>query len=162
MAFEKVNQYFKQVGLGNRVKQFDESSATVLEAAHALNCEPAHIAKTMSFLVDDEPVLIVMAGDAKVDNRQFKQEFHKRPKMIHSDEVEHYIGHAPGGVCPFVTKDGVITFLDESLKRFDVVYPAAGDDHSAVELSVPELDEYTQAERWINVCKGWQDEVAED
>lgn len=159
MSFESVSQYFEQVGLGNRVKHFDESSATVLEAAHALACEPEHIAKTMSFLVNDEPILIVMAGDAKVDNQKFKQEFHKRPKMIHSDEVESYIGHAPGGVCPFMTNDGVGIFLDNSLKRFEVVYPAAGDDHSAVELSLSELNNYTHADHWVDVCKGWPNEA---
>lgn len=155
MSFEKVQKYFNDAGLADRIKVLDESSATVLEAADALNCEPEHIAKTLSFLVDSEPLLVVMAGDAKVDNKKFKAEFHKRARMIPRDEVEGYIGHKPGGVCPFALKQGVKVYLDISLKRFNVIYPAAGNSHSAVQLSLPELMTYAKADHWVDVCKGW-------
>lgn len=155
MSFEKVKQYFNEVGLADRIKVLDESSATVMEAAEALNCEPEHITKTMSFLIDSHPLLVVLAGDAKVDNKKFKAEFHKRARMIPRDQVEEYIGHQPGGVCPFALNQGVKVYLDVSLQRFEFIYPAAGDTHSAVKLSVDELSKYANADRWVDVGKDW-------
>lgn len=155
MSYKTVKQYFDHLGLAERVIHLDESSATVLDAAQALNCEPAHIAKTLSFLVNEQPILVVMAGDTKVDNHKFKIEFRQRPKMVPSTQVETYTGHAPGGVCPFAIKPGVKIFLDVSLKRFSTIYPGGGDTHSAVKLSLGELEEYINVDRWVDVCKGW-------
>ncbi len=157
MAFEIVKEYFEKQGLGERVKDLAASSATVEEAAAALGCEPKLIAKTMSFLQGEKAILILAAGDARVDNKKYKEFFHQKAKMIPFDEVEGYIGHAPGGVCPFVIKEGVEVFLDESLKRFELVYPAAGSGHSAVELSIPELEEHSGYTSWVDVCKDWQE-----
>lgn len=154
MSFERVKTYFENIGLGDRVKLLEHSSATVEEAAIAVGCEAKQIAKTMSFLVEEEPILVVVAGDVKVDNKKFKATFQKKAKMIAFDEVEAYIGHAPGGVCPFEVKPNVKTYLDISLQRFDIVYPAAGNDHSAVELSVPELETYSQSLGWVDIGKG--------
>lgn len=153
MSFTKVKQYFEAAGLGDRVKVLAHSSATVAEAAIAVGCEAKQIAKTMSFLVDEAPILIVVAGDVKVDNKKFKATFQKKAKMIAFDQVETYIGHAPGGVCPFEVKPEVKTYLDVSLQRFDIVYPAAGDDHSAVKLSVAELEEYANSLGWVDIGK---------
>lgn len=153
MSLEKVKQYFRGVGLEDRVKVLAQSSATVEAAAIAVGCEPARIAKTMSFLVGDEAILIVAAGDVKIDNKKYKEFFHQKAKMIPFDEVEQYVGHAPGGVCPFVLPEGVKVFLDVSLRRFEIVYPAAGTGNSAVELSVDELAIYSKMSEWIDVCK---------
>ena len=153
MALEKVITYFEQAGLRDRVMVFEQSSATVELAALAVGCEPAHIAKTMSFLQGDKAILIVTAGDARIENKKYKALFHQKAKMIPWDEVETYIGHAPGGVCPFETNDNVTTYLDESLKRFETVYPAAGSDNSAVALSLEELEKYSNSVGWIDVCK---------
>lgn len=153
MSLEKVKQYFRGVGLEDRVKVLAQSSATVEAAAIAVGCEPARIAKTMSFLVGDEAILIVAAGDVKIDNKKYKEFFHQKAKMIPFDEVEKYVGHAPGGVCPFVIPEGVKVYLDVSLKRFEIVYPAAGTGSSAVELSVDELAKYSKMQEWIDVCK---------
>lgn len=153
MSLEKVKQYFRGVGLEDRVKVLAQSSATVEAAAIAVGCEPARIAKTMSFLVGDEAILIVAAGDVKIDNKKYKEFFHQKAKMIPFDEVEQYVGHAPGGVCPFVLPEGVKIFLDVSLRRFEIVYPAAGTGNSAVELSVDELAKYSKMSEWIDVCK---------
>lgn len=153
MALEKVISYFEHVGLRDRVMVFEQSSATVELAALAVGCEPAHIAKTMSFLQGDKAILIVTAGDARIENKKYKALFHQKAKMIPWDEVEGYIGHAPGGVCPFEIKEGVVTYLDESLKRFETVYPAAGSDNSAVALSIEELEKHSNAIGWIDVCK---------
>lgn len=158
MSFENVKQYFENNNLGERVKNLTQSSATVEEAAAALGCEPKQIAKTMSFLLDEKPILIITAGDAKIDNKKYKAEFHQKAKMIPRESVEESIGHAPGGVCPFVVKPEVTAYLDVSLKRFEIVYPAAGSDHSAVELSLPELEQYSNSTGWIDVCKGWETE----
>lgn len=133
-----------------------ESSATVEEAASALNCLPENIAKTMSFSLENKNILIVMAGDTKVDNKKYKAIFGKRAKMIPRELVEESVGHLPGGVCPFAIKDEVDVYLDESLKRFSLVYPAAGDDHSAVELTPNELEKYSYAKEWVDVGKGWE------
>ena len=135
------------------MKVLAQSSATVEAAAIAVGCEPARIAKTMSFLVGDEAILIVAAGDVKIDNKKYKEFFHQKAKMIPFDEVEKYVGHAPGGVCPFVIPEGVKVYLDVSLKRFEIVYPAAGTGSSAVELSVDELAKYSKMQEWIDVCK---------
>lgn len=155
MSYESVKRFFDGVGLSHRVKVLTQSSATVELAASAIGCEPARIAKTMSFLMDDKAILIVTAGDAKVDNKKYKAAFHQKARMIPSEQVENYIGHEPGGVCPFVLKPGVGVYLDVSLKRFQTVYPAGGDTHSAVELSLDELEAYSLAIGWVDVCKDW-------
>lgn len=136
-----------------RILEFDVSSATVELAAQAVGCEPERIAKTMSFLVNEEVILIVTAGDVKIDNKKYKQYFHAKAKMIPFEEVEGYIGHAPGGVCPFAVKEGVRTYLDESLKRFETVYPAAGSANSAVRLTPQELEQCIENVTWIDVCR---------
>lgn len=153
MSLEKVKQYFHEFGLEDRVKVLSQSSATVEAAAVAVGCEPARIAKTMSFFVGNEAILIVAAGDVKIDNKKYKEFFHQKAKMIPFDEVEKYVGHAPGGVCPFVIPERVKVYLDVSLKRFEIVYPAAGTGNSAVELSVDELAKYSKMLEWIDVCK---------
>ncbi len=153
MSFDAVKDYFKNLGMEELVLRFDVSSATVELAAEAVGVEPARIAKTMSFLVGGEPILIVTAGDTKIDNPKYKQQFHEKAKMIPYGEVEEYVGHAPGGVCPFVIKDGVKVYLDESLKRFDTVYPAAGSDNSAVKLTIKQLEDTSGYAEWIDVCK---------
>ena len=158
MSLEKVKQYFDALGLGQRIHVLDQSSATVEEAAVAVGCEPERIAKTMSFLLGDDPILIVTAGDARVDNKKYKEYFHQKAKMIPGELVEKYIGHAPGGVCPFAIPQGTKVFLDISLKRFAIVYPAAGTSNSAVELSIKELEASSAYTAWIDVCKGWQEE----
>ncbi len=157
MAFDKAKAHLEKFGLGDRVKEFPVSSATVELAAQAVGCEPAHIAKTLSFMVDGHPVLIVAAGDAKVDNHKYKEFFHTKAKMLSPQEAEELVGHAVGGVCPFGVNNGVKVYLDESLKRFDVVYPACGSANSAVRLAIPELEESSGYEAWGDVCKGWEE-----
>ena len=153
MSVEKVKEYFKKYNIENRIQEFEESSATVELAAKALNCEPKRIAKTLSFKVGDEPILIVVAGDAKIDNAKYKAQFNKKATMLKYDEVEKLIGHAVGGVCPFAINEGVKVYLDDSLKRFKTVYPACGSSNSATELSIEELEKYSNYKSWINVCK---------
>lgn len=153
MAVEKVREYLKAYHMEERILEFDVSSATVELAAQAVGCEPERIAKTMSFLVNDEVILIVTAGDVKIDNKKYKQYFHTKAKMIPFEEVEGYIGHAPGGVCPFAVREGVRSYLDESLKRFETVYPAAGSANSAVRLTPQELEQCIENVTWIDVCK---------
>ncbi|MCC8139458.1 MAG: YbaK/EbsC family protein [Lachnospiraceae bacterium] len=153
MSVDKVKAYFAQYGMEERVMEMDHSSATVELAAEALGCEPCRIAKTMSFLQRDRAILIVAAGDARVDNKKYKAQFQTKAKMIPRDEVEEWIGHAPGGVCPFAIKEGVAVYLDESLKRFDIVYPAAGSGNSAIGLNLAELEQYSGAVGWIDVCR---------
>lgn len=157
MAIEKVKAYFEQFGMANRVREFDVSSATVELAAKALQCEPCRIAKTLSFLVDGRAILIVAAGDAKIDNPKFKAQFATKAKMLTPDEVEALIGHKVGGVCPFAVNDGVAVYLDESLKRFETVFPACGSSNSAIELTIAELEQYSGYTAWIDVCKGWNE-----
>lgn len=159
MSLEKVKLYFDALGLGQRVQVLAQSSATVEEAAIAVGCEPERIAKTMSFLLGDEAMLIVTAGDAKIDNKKYKECFHQKAKMIPGELVEKYIGHSPGGVCPFAIPQGTKVFLDTSLKRFDIVYPAAGTSNSAVELSIKELENSSNYSDWIDVCKDWSIEL---
>lgn len=153
VAFERAKEYLKQFGLENHIMVFDTSSATVELAAEAVGCEPARIAKTLSFRVGEECILIVAAGDARIDNSKYKAQFHTKAKMLASDEVEEQIGHAVGGVCPFGVKEGVKVYLDASLKRFESVYPACGSSNSAVELTLEELERSSGYEAWIDVCK---------
>ena len=153
MSLEKAKEYLENKGFLEHVIELKESTATVIEAANALGVEPAMIAKTMSFLQGEKPVLILTEGTAKVDNRKYKDTFHMKAKMIPFDEVEKNIGHAPGGVCPFGINEGVEVYLDESLRQFEIVYPAAGNDHSAVKLTIPELEYIAGAKGWVDVCK---------
>ena len=156
MSIEKVRAYFAAQGIEDRIQEFPVSSATVELAAQALGVEGKRIAKTLSFLVGDQCVLIVAAGDAKVDDSKYKAQFHTKAKMLPHDLVPEYVGHAVGGVCPFAVKEGVAVYLDESLRRFETVFPAAGSANSAIELTIPELERYAQTTQWIDVCKGWQ------
>lgn len=158
MSYERAMAQLEQFGLADRVRLFDVSSATVELAAQAVGCEPARIAKTLSFLLPDGPVLILAAGDARVDNSKYKAQFHTKAKMIPHDQVEELVGHGVGGVCPFGIHPGVPVWLDESLRRFEVVYPAAGTANSAVRLNLEELERASLAQGWVDVCKGWQDE----
>ena len=156
MAIEKVREYFRQFGMEGRVREFEVSSATVELAAAALGCEPCRIAKTLSFMTEEGPVLIVAAGDAKIDNTKYKAQFHTKAKMLTPDEAVELIGHAVGGVCPFAINDGVKVYLDESLRRFETVFPAAGSGSSAIELTLAELENYSNRTDWIDVCKNWE------
>lgn len=153
MAIEIVRNYLKEWGADGRIVEFPVSSATVELAAQAVGCEPARIAKTLSFLVDDHAVLIVTAGDMKIDNAKYKAFFHTKAKMLSPDQVVEMVGHAVGGVCPFGVNDGVEIYLDESLKRFRTVFPAAGSSNSAIEVNMEELEEYSRSTSWIDVCK---------
>lgn len=155
MAIEAVREYLKQWNVQDRILEFPVSSATVELAAQAVGCEPARIAKTLSFLVEDHPVLVVTAGDAKVDNHKYKDQFHVKAKMLTPDQAVELVGHAVGGVCPFAVKEGVEIFLDESLRRFDTVFPAAGSSNSAVEVTMEELEKFSGSSQWVDVCKGW-------
>ena len=154
MAIEKVKAYFREHGMEERIQEFDVSSATVELAAKALHCEPQRIAKTLSFMLENGAVLIVAAGDAKIDNSKYKAKFGKKAKMLSPDEVETLVGHAVGGVCPFAANEGVEVYLDVSLKRFGTVFPACGSSNSAIELTIPELEEYSGYVEWVDVCKG--------
>lgn len=158
MSYDRAKAHLEQFGLAGRIKLFDVSSATVELAAQAVGCEPAHIAKTLSFLLPDGPVLIIAAGDARIDNSKYKACFHTKAKMIPFEQVESLIGHAVGGVCPFGINEGIPVWLDESLRRFEIVYPAAGTDNSAVELTIPELERASLAQGWVDVCKDWATE----
>lgn len=153
MSIEKVREYFKTKGIDNRIQEFEISSATVPLAAKALNCEESRIAKTLSFHVKEKVVLIVAAGDTKIDNPKYKAQFGTKAKMLSFDEAEPLIGHAVGGVCPFVVNDGVEVYLDVSLKRFETVFPACGSSNSAIELTLQELEEYSGYKQWVDVCK---------
>ena len=157
MSIEKVRAYFSSLGMEDRVFEFDVSSATVELAAQALNCEPCRIAKTLSFSVASQPILIVAAGDTKIDNAKYKARFSTKAKMLTHEETVELIGHAVGGVCPFAVNDGVTVYLDESLKRFETVYPACGSSNSAIELTIPELEKYACPADWVDVCKGWEE-----
>ena len=153
MSLERAKAYLAEKGYADHIIELEDSSATVQLAAQALGVEPEMIAKTMSFLIGEEAILILTEGTAKVDNRKYKDTFHMKAKMIPFEEVENWIGHAPGGVCPFGIKEGIKVYLDESLKQFDTVYPAAGNDHSAVKLTIAELEEVAGAAGWVDVCK---------
>ncbi|MBE5802554.1 MAG: YbaK/EbsC family protein [Clostridiales bacterium] len=153
MAIEKVRAFFQQHHMEDKILEFDVSSATVELAAAALNCEPCRIAKSLSFKVDDKAILIVAAGDARIDNKKYKAQFGVKAVMPHGDEVEALIGHGVGGVCPFAVNEGVAVYLDESLKRFKTVFPACGSSNSAIELTIPQLETYSGYTQWIDVSK---------
>ncbi|YCA41823.1 YbaK/EbsC family protein [Bacillus sp. JZ8] len=156
MSIEKVKSYFTNYGMENKIIQLKESSATVELAAQALGCEPERIAKTLSFRVGEEVVLIVAAGDAKIDNRKYREEFGTKAKMLSANEVEPLTGHRIGGVCPFAVNEGVSVYLDQSLQRFQTVFPACGSGNSAIELTIEQLEEFSKYIKWIDVCKGWE------
>ncbi|MCM1187399.1 MAG: YbaK/EbsC family protein [Lachnoclostridium sp.] len=153
MAIERVKAYFRQYGMEEKIQEFEVSSATVALAAEALHCEPKRIAKTLSFLVEGHGVLVVTAGDAKIDNPKYKAQFGTKAKMLSPQEVETLIGHGVGGVCPFAVNEGVDVYLDVSLKRFETVFPACGSSNSAIELTIPELEQYSGYVKWVDVCK---------
>lgn len=156
MSVEKVKEYFKEYGIEDRIQEFEVSSATVDLAAKALNTEPQRIAKSLAFKVDDKPILIIAAGDTRIDNPSYKKKFSTKPKMLSPDECQDMIGHAVGGICPFAINEGVEVYLDESLKRFETVFPAAGSANSAIELTIPELEKYSNYKEWVDLCKGWE------
>ena len=159
MSIEKVRAYFKGFGIEDRIREFEVSSATVELAAVAVGVEGARIAKSLSFKVGDKPVIIVVAGDAKIDNGKYKAQFHTKAKMLTHEEAHTLIGHDVGGVCPFALPEDTEVYLDVSLKRFGTVFPAAGSDNSAIGLTCEELEEYSSNFRqWVDVCKAWQAE----
>lgn len=155
MSYEKVQKYFDSVRLGDRVTVREEIGDTVEHAAKAIGCEPERIAKTMSFIVEEKPILVVMAGDAKVNSSKFKAAFHQKAVMISGDKVEALVGHEPGAVCPFAVNEGVKVYLDVSLKRFEDIHAAGGSLNSTVHLTLPELIEHSHMEEWVDICKGW-------
>ena len=157
MSIQRVKEYFRALGMEGRVLELDMSSATVELAAQALGCRPCRIAKTLSFLVEEGCILIVTAGDAKIDNSKYKAMFHTKAKMLTPEQAQEMTGHAVGGVCPFGNPEGVRTYLNISLQRFDTVFPAAGSGNSAIQLTCDELAEYSRSLGWIDVCKGWQE-----
>lgn len=156
MAIDKVKEYFKPFGIDSEIKEFEVSSATVELAAQALNCAPERIAKTLSFKIDEKAVLIVTAGDAKIDNSKYKSQFNTKAKMLAPQEVEDMIGHSIGGVCPFGINDNVDVYLDVSLKRFNTVFPACGSSNSAIELTISQLEQYSNSISWVDLCKNWE------
>ena len=156
MSLLKAKEVLQRYGLEDRIMEFDVLSSTVKEAAKAINCKEEEIAKTLSFIVEDKPILIVVAGDSKIDNSKFKTEFKTKAKMIPIDNVEEMIGHAVGGVCPFGVNKNVDVYLDDSLKRFEIIYPACGSSNSAVKLTLDELEKSSNYRKWIDVCKGIQ------
>jgi len=158
MSVEKAKKHLKKWGMDQQVVETDASTATVELAAETVGCIPARIAKTLSFKIDERSLLIVAAGDAKVNNGKYKTEFGAKAKMLAFDEVAEKIGHAVGGVCPFGVNDGVEVYLDESLKRFETVFPACGSERSLIELSIKQLETCSGSCRWVDVCKGWYDE----
>lgn len=153
MSYENVKEYFTRAGLGARVRVLERSSRTVALAAAAIGCEAKQIAKTLSFLVDDAPVIIVVAGDARIDNKKFKTAFGKKPKLAPAEQLESLVGHGPGGLCPFAIKPGIDVYLDISLKRNMIIYPAAGDGQSAVKLSIEELEQHAAPRKWVDLCQ---------
>ena len=159
MAIDRVRDHFTKWNLQDRIIEFPVSSATVALAAQAVGCEEARIAKTLSFMVDGAPMLIVTAGDAKIDNPKYKAAFHAKAKMLSPEQVEQLIGHAVGGVCPFGINPGVTVYLDTSLKRFQTVFPACGSPNSAIELTIPELEQTSGFTAWLDVCKGWEQQT---
>lgn len=158
MAIERARAYLERFGMADRIREFEVSSATVELAALAVGVEGKRIAKTLSFWVHDRAVLIVTAGDAKIDNAKYKAKFSVKAKMLAFEEVEQVIGHGVGGVCPFGINEGIDVYLDISLKRFETVFPACGSANSAIELNMEELEKYSGAKEWVDVCKGWQEE----
>ncbi len=156
MSIERVKAYFRAYGLEENIQEFEVSSATVQLAAEALHCEPQRIAKTLSFMINGNAVLVVMAGDAKIDNAKYKAQFGLKAKMLSPEEAERMVGHAVGGVCPFAVNKDVKVYLDISLKRFETVFPACGSSNSAIELTIPELQQYSRPIGWVDVCKNWE------
>jgi len=156
MAIGRVRETLKTLGMEHRILEFEGSSATVELAAAAVGCEPKRIAKTLSFMQNDTPALIVTAGDAKIDNQKYKAAFAVKAKMLSPEEALRLTGHAVGGVCPFAVNDGVAVYLDVSMKRFLTVFPACGSDNSAIELTLPELERASGSAAWVDVCKGWE------
>ena len=156
MASDIVIEYLKEKGMEDLIEMHSGSIDTVEHAAQQIGCSEAEIAKTLSFLVDEKPVIIVMAGDARVNSSKFKGKFHTKPHMIPRELVNDLIGHEPGGVCPFAIKEGVPVWLDESMKRFEIVHPAAGDDYTSARMTLDELFDASNAEGWCDVCKGWE------
>ena len=157
MSFESVKEYFDKFGMAERCVLQEHSSDTVEHAAQAIGCIPAQIAKTMSFLVGEEPIMIVMAGDAKVHNSKYKAFFQKKACMVPRDIVEEVTGHMPGGVCPFARNEGIKVYLDESLKRFEIVYAAAGSPNGTIGLTIEELEKYSDFEQWVDIAKDWDE-----
>ena len=153
MSLERARKHLQKYGLAERIHLTEESSATVELAALAVGVEPGRIAKTLSFMIDGKPALILTEGTARIDNRQFKDNFHTKAKMIPSDQVEELVGHAPGGVCPFGINDGIPVYLDDSLKKYETVFPAAGTGNSDIELTIPELAECSEMTGWVDVCR---------
>ena len=159
MSIQNVRSYFEPFGIADRIREFEVSSATVDLAAVAVGVEGARIAKSLSFKVNEQPIIIVVAGDAKINNSSYKAQFHTKAKMLTHEEAHEWIGHDVGGVCPFALPDNVKTYLDVSLKRFETVFPAAGSDNSAIELTCDELEQYSSHfVEWVDVCKGWRAE----
>lgn len=156
MSIERARAYLQKYGLEDKIMEFGVSSATVAEAAKAIDCEERAIAKTLSFIVNEKPIVIVAAGDSKIDNSKFKAEFHTKAKMISFEEVEPLIGHAVGGVCPFGVNEDVVIYLDESLKSLEIIYPACGSSNSAIQLTPQQLADITDYEKWVDVCKNMQ------
>lgn len=155
MSIEKVRTYFEKFGIQDRIIEVSESTATVELAAQALKCEPQRIAKTLSFHVGNQVILVVTAGDAKIDNKKYRESFGEKAKMLNSEDAYTLIGHSVGGVCPFSVNEGVSVYLDDSIKRFKTVFPAAGSSNSGIELSIDELEKYSNCKQWVDVCKGW-------
>lgn len=153
MSIEKVREYFAREGIEGRIIEFPTSSATVALAALAAGCEEARICKTLSFLGKEGPLLILAAGDVKIDNHKYKDKFGIKAKMLKAEQTEGLIGHAVGGICPFGINEGVAVYLDESMKRFKTLFPACGSSNSAIELTLEELEKYSGYEAWVNVCK---------
>lgn len=158
MSIENVRAFFAREGIAGRIREFDVSSATVDLAAQALGVDGSRIAKTLSFLLGERCILVVAAGDARIDNGKYKAAFGGKAKMLPHDDAPGRIGHAVGGVCPFAVKEGVEVYLDESLRRFATVFPAAGSSNSAIEMTIEELERYSKCQKWVDVCKGWQTE----
>lgn len=156
MAIEKVKAFFQRYGMESRIREFSVSSATVELAAEALGCQGCRIAKSLSFQGPEGPILVVAAGDAKVDNAKFKAQFGVKAKMLSPEDTLAQIGHAVGGVCPFAVNEQVKVYLDESLKRFETVFPACGSSNSAIEMTIPELERFSACTAWVDVCKAWQ------
>lgn len=157
MSIERVKEYFSKYNMADRIQEFEVSSATVELAAAALNCEGCRIAKSLTFKVAEQPIMIVVAGDAKIDNAKYKAQFATKAKMLTAEEAVELVGHAVGGVCPFAVKEGVTVYLDASMKRFETVFPACGSSNSAIELTIEELEKYSGYTAWVDVCKGWQE-----
>lgn len=157
MSIERVREYFSALGIADKILEFDVSSATVELAAQALGTAPARIAKTISLYSGDSCMLVVTAGDAKLDNKLFKARFGAKPRMLAFEDVERLVGHAVGGVCPFAVNNGVPVYLDVSMRRFETVFPACGSSNSAIELTCAELERYADSHEWVDVCKAWRD-----